>query len=350
MQARPSRRRQRRRRGAPACRRRPLWRPAPARPQLRRRRHRRRRRSRRTPGSRRAFARAGRSSARTRLIDASAAAGFSRARSSSERPGSGSWPSSSAWSNASSAFAEVSEAQPHLADLGVARRRDPRRPAREQLCRLGRSPLRVLELALVAHHLGAVDPADARERSDRVLVAEELGPLGPLRRLVERGHVAARPDRVAVDDDGVVRPERAAVRGCVHLVEQQPALVDLPEMDQRHGSPLPAAQLERQVAVLAADPLRRLAQVSRGRVVVSPAVRRVPSRARDSHGRVPRARSRAAVRRARTTRSRRPAGGGCCCTRARAAPPRSRRARCSRRRRSPRTRARGTAPPRRSDR
>ena len=88
---------------------------------------------------------------------------------------------------------EVSEAQPHLADLGVAGRRDPRRPGREQLRRLGRRSLRGLELALVAHHLGAVDPADARERADRVLVAEELCALGPLGGLVERGHVAARP-------------------------------------------------------------------------------------------------------------------------------------------------------------
>ena len=94
-----------------------------------------------------------------------------------------------------------------------------------------------------------------------MLVAEELGALGPLGGLVERGHVTARPDRVAVDDDGVVRPDRAAVRGRVHLVQQQPALVDLAEMDQRDGAPLPAAQLQRQVAVLAADPLGRLAEV-----------------------------------------------------------------------------------------
>ena len=78
----------------------------------------------------------------------------------------------------------------------------------------------------------------------------------------------SRVDRVAVDDDGVVRLDRAGVCGGVHLVEQQTSLVDLPEMDQRDGAPLPAAQLEPHVAVLAADPLSRPAEVPGRGVVV----------------------------------------------------------------------------------
>ena len=121
---------------------------------------------------------------------------------------------------------------------------------------------------LVAHHLGPVDPAVARKRRDRVLVAEELRALGPLQRLVERRHFTARADRVAVEDDGVVGLERSAVRGRVDLVQEEAPLVDLAEVDERDRAPLPAAQLEPHVAVLVADPLCRPAELARGLVVV----------------------------------------------------------------------------------
>ena len=163
---------------------------------------------------------------------------------------------------------EIAEPQPDLADLRIAGGSDARRPRREQLRSLGGGLLRGLELALVAHHLGAVDPADTRERRDCVLVAEELRALGPLERLVERRHFAARADRVAVEDDGVVGLERAAVRGRIHLVQEEPPLVDLAEVDQRDRAPLPAAQLEPQVAVFVADPLCSPAELPCGLVVV----------------------------------------------------------------------------------
>ena len=60
----------------------------------------------------------------------------------------------------------------------------------------------------------------------------------------------------------------AAVRGRVDLVQEQASLVDLAEVDERDRAPLPAAQLEPHVAVLAADPLRRRAELPRRLVVV----------------------------------------------------------------------------------
>ena len=101
-----------------------------------------------------------------------------------------------------------------------------------------------------------------------VRVAELGGAVGPLRGAVEIGHLAARADRVAVDDERRIRVELAPERGRARLVEQHLALGDLALLEERRALALDAADLEAPVREALADLLGRLSLAKRLVVVV----------------------------------------------------------------------------------
>src|SRR6185503_15651918 len=104
--------------------------------------------------------------------------------------------------------------------------------------------LGLVEAAPEAHDLCVVDAAHAGERGHGVRVAELGGAIRPLRGAVEIGHLAARADRVAVDDEGRIRVELAPEGRRARLVEQQLALADFAFLEQRSALALDAADFK----------------------------------------------------------------------------------------------------------
>ena len=133
---------------------------------------------------------------------------------------------------------EVAEPQARLAELVEGRAGDARAPGPQLLARLARQLLGLVEAALEAHDLRVVHAAHAREGGHGVRVAELRGAVRPLRGAVEVGDLAARADRVAVDDERRIRVELAAERSRARLVEQQLALA---RPRPSRGAPRPGA-------------------------------------------------------------------------------------------------------------
>jgi hypothetical protein len=153
---------------------------------------------------------------------------------------------------------ELTETKADLADLVERRRGDPRVPGTKLLARAACFDIGPLEIALEPHHLGPVHPAHAGKGRHRVRLAELACSVRPLAGAVEVGDVAARADRVAVDDQGRVRIELAAQGGDARLVEQRAALGELSLLDERIALPLDGADLEAAVAEPAPDVFRLL--------------------------------------------------------------------------------------------
>ena len=163
---------------------------------------------------------------------------------------------------------EVAEPQARLAELVEGRAGDPRTPGPQFLPGLARQFLGLVEAAPEAHDLGVVHAAHPGERGHGVRVAELGGAVRPLRSAVEIGHLAARTDRVAVDDERRIRVELAPERGRARLVEQHLALGDLALLEERRALALDAADLEAPVREALADLLGRLSLAKRFVVVV----------------------------------------------------------------------------------
>ena len=148
---------------------------------------------------------------------------------------------------------EVAEPQARLAELVEGGAGDARTPGPQLLARQAGQLLGLVEAALEAHDLGVVHAAHARERGNRVRVAELRGAVGPLRGAVEVGDLAMGTDRVAVDDERRVRVELAAERSGARLVEEELSLRDLALLEQRRALTLDAADLQAAVGEALAD-------------------------------------------------------------------------------------------------
>jgi hypothetical protein len=113
-------------------------------------------------------------------------------------------------------------------------------------------------------NLGSVHAAEARKAADAELAAEVVGDIAPLGGASVVGPIAARADRVAVDDERLVGVELPRGGGRAREIEEREAFVDLPLLDERDPLSLDSDDLDVAISELPPDALRLDAEREHG--------------------------------------------------------------------------------------